>query len=1051
MFQLRPHYVLAVFTIIIAMPLNTYAEDTSKLFEEGYGYYQRGEYADAISTLKKIVEIKQSSQEDLADDYINTLVYLGSSYYAIADYNNALSHYSQALNLVEKIDGQELYCSALLNCMGNCCVMQQDYSRALDLFQRELAIKEILRKEVRVVDYTACLYNIGLCYSYLGNFEKSLDFHLKCLDIRSTYCPNNESGYLASLHSVGTCYKEIGDYNTALAYYKKKLSVELDNTNWIQNYSQTYIEIGDCYSELRDFDEALKNYLEALRLIERIVGKNHQDCLKVLVDLGRCYRDLNDFHNAILCFQESLSICKGIWGIDNPAGLYILNQMGITYSALSEHYKALKYFRQSSHIVERIYGKRDEDYIISQKLIAGELRALGDYKSSLQIHQELLASGLDDDAAIQAGLSLDYFAMGDYQEGLKYALNAQKNSQLNLHTLISIAYYMLGDFPNALGYSEQSLLFSEKEYGTNSFMYFYALQHAFQLIASSGEYNKASEKCVLLYDSAQRFILQIFKTLPEQSRYNVWDNFKQFFTDDIFNFASLNITPEINRYAYNAALFGKGILLNTEIEMRKLILESGDNEAVRMYDELRNCQLRLDKLQENAIVKEKDIDSLQQDIENRQHQLINRSKDFGDFIHNLAIKWIDVQSSLKKKDIAIEFANYTRNDTTFYVALTVKADYTEPHLIQLFNDKELNGISPKSHYQSTDLTYLVWGHLKEEVASAKNVYFSPVGELNNIGIEYLTDWDGKHILSEKKNYYRLSSTRELTRKYSTSRINNATVYGGIDYDAMQKSKLSGNESASEMFSHTASRSYIPIDSLNLSRGYCEYLPGSKVEAESISTLLSSKNVQYNLIEGKWATEESFRALNASQMDIIHIATHGFYWTEKETERAVNRNFVQSFSFLMDRRNLVSKEDKSLTRSGLLFAGAKNTIDGKKIPVDVDDGILTAREISKMDLRGTNLVVLSACQSGLGDITGEGVFGLQRGFKKAGVHSIVMSLWKVNDDATKVMMTRFYENLANGRSKYDAFRDAQKYLRKYNNGEYDNPYYYAAFVILDAID
>lgn len=104
----------------------------------------------------------------------------------------------------------------------------------------------------------------------------------------------------------------------------------------------------------------------------------------------------------------------------------------------------------------------------------------------------------------------------------------------------------------------------------------------------------------------------------------------------------------------------------------------------------------------------------------------------------------------------------------------------------------------------------------------------------------------------------------------------------------------------------------------------------------------------------------------------------------------------------------------------------------------------------MDLRGTDLVVVSACQSGLGEVTGDGVFGLQRGFKKAGVQSIVMSLWEVDDTATKIMMTRFYENLAKGRSKYDSFREAQKYLRKCDNGIYDKPEYYAAFVLLDAI-
>ena len=164
----------------------------------------------------------------------------------------------------------------------------------------------------------------------------------------------------------------------------------------------------------------------------------------------------------------------------------------------------------------------------------------------------------------------------------------------------------------------------------------------------------------------------------------------------------------------------------------------------------------------------------------------------------------------------------------------------------------------------------------------------------------------------------------------------------------------------------------------------------------------------------------------------------------------NQQALETSSFMLDGESKAPKEDKALTRSGILFAGAQNAFEGKNIPIDVEDGILTAKDISRMDLRGTDLVVISACQSGLGEVTGDGVFGLHRGFKKAGVQSIVMSLWEVSDEATKIMMTRFYENLAKGKSKYDSFREAQKYLRKYDGGIYDKPEYYAAFVLLDAI-
>ena len=148
------------------------------------------------------------------------------------------------------------------------------------------------------------------------------------------------------------------------------------------------------------------------------------------------------------------------------------------------------------------------------------------------------------------------------------------------------------------------------------------------------------------------------------------------------------------------------------------------------------------------------------------------------------------------------------------------------------------------------------------------------------------------------------------------------------------------------------------------------------------------------------------------------------------------------------QGVVSSEDKALTRSGLLMAGV-NVLKDQDLPMEADDGILTAQEISRLDLRGLDLVVLSACKTGNGDINqGEGVFGLQRGFKKAGAQTLVMSLWEVADDATQILMTCFYNNLLAGLSKRSAFREAQQYLRTCNGGIYDHPQFWAAFVLLD---
>lgn len=134
-----------------------------------------------------------------------------------------------------------------------------------------------------------------------------------------------------------------------------------------------------------------------------------------------------------------------------------------------------------------------------------------------------------------------------------------------------------------------------------------------------------------------------------------------------------------------------------------------------------------------------------------------------------------------------------------------------------------------------------------------------------------------------------------------------------------------------------------------------------------------------------------------------------------------------------------------------MSGGNKLIYRKTIAPQIDDDILTAFEISQLDLRKVDMVVLSACETGLGDINSNGIYGLQRGFKKAGVNTILMSLDKVDDESTKLLMVEFYKNLMDGKSKRQSLKDAQKYLRQVDNGKYDKPEYWASFIMLDGLN
>ena len=354
--------------------------------------------------------------------------------------------------------------------------------------------------------------------------------------------------------------------------------------------------------------------------------------------------------------------------------------------------------------------------------------------------------------------------------------------------------------------------------------------------------------------------------------------------------------------------------------------------------------------------------------------------------------------------------------------------------------------------------------MDEQLKDVRNVYFSPGGELYNIAIESVpshTD-GGKTLVSEhNRRYYRLSSTRELALIKDKNNWQEAAVYGGLQYnldvdEMIQEDKKYDRRSDVRRGDSTPQYYIVREDTTTRDdRGTIQglaYLEGTKAEAEAIKQDLDSKSVAAQLFTDKIGTETSFKDLSGRRKSIVHIATHGFFNDRKKEDTGDN------FLSLLDRQPTVI-EDDAMTRSGLYFAGADNVKKHVAIPDSIDDGKLTAMEIAQLDLRGLDLVVLSACQTGLGEITGDGVFGLQRGFKKAGAQTIVMSLWKVDDNATQLFMTQFFERIhldENGRptNKYEAFSEAQSYVRNYTADDGSHPFakpeYWAAFIMLDGI-
>ena len=473
--------------------------------------------------------------------------------------------------------------------------------------------------------------------------------------------------------------------------------------------------------------------------------------------------------------------------------------------------------------------------------------------------------------------------------------------------------------------------------------------------------------------------------------------------------------------AYNYALLNKQAVMGSWVRMKQQILESGNDYAKDKLSETERLQDRIQRLK----ILGGDTEKLEEQLLTLKKQIVDDSKSYGDFTKFLKTTWNDIRDALDENSVAVEFLTYkSLVDDSLCIGAAVLTKWMDvPTIVPLCREDTIN---INNAYLHQELCRIIWEPILATLKNENNIYFAATGLLHNISIENLPYKDG--LISDTYRLSRLSSTRELLPRNRIMGRDNY-IFGGIDYNAsanedeIPASNERGYNAATHLSRDRSASIRAAVEEL-------PYLPGTKTEAKSIIKLLKTKrNITKGFIGNK-ATEASIKALQPNETKLLHIATHGFYESVKNNSK--------------------EQEDDALSRSGLFMAGAQAFLDGEEIPEGVDDGILTAQEISTLDLRGLDLVTLSACETGLGDVTSDGVFGLQRGFKKAGANSILMSLWKVDDKATCKLMTEFYSNwIGKKMTKHDALEAAKKTIRETKGWE--DPKYWAAFILLDGLD
>lgn len=486
-------------------------------------------------------------------------------------------------------------------------------------------------------------------------------------------------------------------------------------------------------------------------------------------------------------------------------------------------------------------------------------------------------------------------------------------------------------------------------------------------------------------------------SLTEEDRERFWaSNFDTF--KDPFRYVGNNESSSYVGFLYDIELACKSFLLNSTNMVKRIVLESNNEESISMFNRIVNIR---SLLQNSTSLDAQSAEQMHKNVQALEKQLIGLQIGTPGAIQYQRPVWQDIVRKMQDHSLCVEIMEFKdMDDVIHYGALILRKEFEFPRFIIIGKRDEINQKLLNSENGGKDVLSFLLPYLQ----GVETIYVAPAGLYHNIPFENICRFDSDISV------YRVSTTNVLAQN-SSSTSNLAALYGGIDYAASVGHACSGSSAK-----HSHLRTLRPAIS------EIPYLEGTYNEVVTIDSILT-RNVAYKgmLITGAEASESSFRSLSGMSIGVLHIATHG------------------ALAFGMN--------------SALLFAGAQKTYDDETYDDLENDGILTAAEISDLDFRNLNLVTLSACDTGLGDITGDGVFGLQRGFKKAGANSILMSLWKVDDEATCKLMTEFYSNwIGKKMTKHDALETAKKTVRTdKKHPQWQDPMYWAAFILLDGLD
>ena len=991
-------------------------------------------FLTSIFLLFAIIAQTQTPDTAAIRKEINSLI-------TISDSLSKASHLDEALIIMQKahekclvsIGKQTLFYANVCAKLGLIYYSKKELSEAQDWAQESLSFFKNNEDQINDPTYKLCFGLLVETYFTTGQYDKAEAIQIENLKRNERIIGKNNKEYAVLAMKVGNYYFHTGSNKKAKPYFQESLAI-FEKTVGKNNpdYASTLVSLGHVSTDLGDYEKAEALYLEAQNIFESNEELNeHQYFMHCLDGLGTLYYNLGQYEKVGVIDTKNLLLKEKLLGKDHPDYANSLNNLGVLYQKLEQYEKAEKFYFECKKIEEKQKGTDHPDYAGTLINLGILFKSKGENKQALTYYKEAIKT---------------FESNEDLQEHEFY---------MNCLTSLGNLYTVIGEPEKAKAYYLKDVEVRKAVLGKNHYSYSTSLDNFGVLYKDLEEYNKAEPLFIEANDIRRSVLLKASKHLSEAELLNLIKLFNKN-QNDMLAFAYLS--EKLASHVYDNSLFYKGFLLNATLRINRLA--QTDAKSLKLYQRLKECHQELSDLYTEPLAS-RDIPaiaSLEEKANKAEKELTKSVTGIGEA--KKQVYWQDVQAVLGPNEIAVEFEyfsifNKNGTDTIMYAALLLMSE-GKPKLIPLFNQEDINHLLSSNQERRSDyvndlytidsrgatvlgkskktLFELIWLPLKPHIKDKTTIYFSPSGLLHRINIPAIP-LDDELSLCDQYTFVQVNSTRQIINKNQNNTLSNsALLMGGIEYD------IESTPDIDELIDLVASRAESNINSPNngLRGDSWNYLKYTEKEVNNINELLLGNGYYTDVETNTSASEEKFcqNTQGETSPRILHLATHGYFFPDPNNSGFATGNSEPAFK----------TSDHPMIRSGLILAGGNHVWQGNPAIQGKEDGILTAYEISQLDLSNTELVVLSACETGLGDIEGnEGVYGLQRAFKIAGAKYLIMSLWQIPDRETKDFMVRFYEHFLEDKMTIpDAFRLTQKEMKE----RFYNPHQWAGFVLVE---